>query len=664
MGFPITKIRSAVILAVLLVVAPALSRAELTRVEIATRVDVLNGRAFGNVGPYEKLRGTAHFAVDPANEHNRIIADIDLAPRNSEGKVEFSADLFILKPKDSSRGNGVVFFDIINRGRLRLLSQFALGEVSNDPESEAHFGDFSLLEQGYTLVAVGWQFDVADRDGLVGLNAPIATENGRTITGWMRHWFIPTAASDSFEYVTGYNTAAYPPLDVEAAHYRLTEREGAISARRLIPREEWQFGKMVDGGVVPDVNFLTLKGGFKPGITYEVMYETQNPPVQGLGLAAIRDMASAMKYDPEIVAPGRYAYMYGSSQTGRAIRQIIHEGFTIDEQGRKAFDAAFVNTGGTGEGSFNERFARPNHLGQFTGTRFPIQYRTTTDPVSGKQEGLGSRIPAGLEPKIFFFDTSSEYWDRGRVAAMRHTSFGGTEDEPDAPNVRVFLASGTRHGSGSVPPNENGGQFLPNTLNYRWLHRGLLSALDSWVREGNEPPASRHPTHADGTLVWQRDLQFPAVPGVQWPTSVPGGFRMDQPGPFSALPFLVSALDADGNEVGGIRLPEQEVPLATFTGWQFRSERIGSPRTLIHLAGSYIPFARTAAERESNKDPRLSIEERYSGRTDYLAEVEAVAERLAQERYILQVDIPLIVEQAGRHWDWRMTEGQPTESPD
>ncbi|HEX9725134.1 MAG TPA: hypothetical protein VGC53_12720, partial [Vicinamibacteria bacterium] len=247
MGFPITKIRSAVILAVLLVVAPALSRAELTRVEIATRVDVLNGRAFGNVGPYEKLRGTAHFAVDPANEHNRIIADIDLAPRNSEGKVEFSADLFILKPKDSSRGNGVVFFDIINRGRLRLLSQFALGEVSNDPESEAHFGDFSLLEQGYTLVAVGWQFDVADRDGLVGLNAPIATENGRTITGWMRHWFIPTAASDSFEYVTGYNTAAYPPLDVEAAHYRLTEREGAISARRLIPREEWQFGKMVEG---------------------------------------------------------------------------------------------------------------------------------------------------------------------------------------------------------------------------------------------------------------------------------------------------------------------------------------------------------------------------------------------------------------------------------
>ena len=664
MGSLIPKVHPFAILIVLLVLLPAISHAELTRVDIATRVDVLNGKAFGDVGPYEKLRGTAYFAVDPANERNRIIADIDLAPRNGAGKVEFSADFFILKPQDPSRGNGVVFFDIVNRGRLRLLSQFSLGEVSNDPETEAHFGDASLLSQGYTLVAVGWQFDVPKGDGLIGFDPPVATESGRTITGWMRHWFIPSEASDSFEYVTGYNTAAYPPIDVKASHYRLTEREGAISARRLIPREEWQFGKMVEGELVPDVNFLTLKGGFKPGQTYEVMYEAQNPPVQGLGMATIRDMASAMKYDPEIIAPGRYAYMYGSSQTGRLIRQIIHEGFTIDEQGRKAFDAAFVNTGGTGEGSFNERFARPNHLGQFTGTKFPIQYQTTTDPVTGRQEGLGSRIPEGLEPKVFLFDTASEYWDRGRVAAMRHTSFDGTEDQPDAPNVRVYLAAGTRHGAGSVPPADSGGQFGSNTVDYKWAHRGLLATLDAWTRKGTEPPASRHPTHADGTLVWQRDIKFPAVPGVQWPTSVPGGFRMDQPGPFSALPFLVSAVDADGNEIGGIRLPEQQVPLATFTGWQFRSERIGSPRTLIHLGGSYIPFPRTAAERERNKDPRLSIEERYSGRADYLAKVEEVAKRLAQERYILQEDINLIVEQAGRHWDWRMTEGQPKESSD
>ncbi|MFH1575290.1 MAG: alpha/beta hydrolase domain-containing protein, partial [Acidobacteriota bacterium] len=383
MGFVIRAIRPLAVLAVLPVLAPAPSYAELTRIEIAARVDVLGGKAFGAVGPYEKLRGTAYFAVDPANEHNRIIADLDKAPRNREGKVEFSSDLFILKPKDPSRGNGVVLFDIVNRGRLRLLNQFSRGEATNEPTTEDHFGDASLLNQGYTLVAVGWQFDVADGNGLVGFDPPIATENGKPITGWVRAWFIPTEATSSFEYVTGYNTAAYRPIDPNASHYRLTAREGIISARGLIPREDWQFGQMIEGRIVADPNFITLKSGFEPGMTYEIMYEAQNPPVQGLGLASIRDMASALKYDPDSIAPGRYAYMYGSSQTGRLIRKIIHEGFTIDEEGRKVFDAAFVNTGGTGEGSFNERFARPNHLGAFTGTVFPIQYQTTTDAVTG-----------------------------------------------------------------------------------------------------------------------------------------------------------------------------------------------------------------------------------------------------------------------------------------
>ncbi len=661
MGLLIRGIRPVVILVVLLVLTPGVSVAELTRVEIKARQEVLAGKAFGNAGPYETLRGIAHFAVDPKHPRNRIIADLDHAPRNSAGKVEFSADLFIIKPKDSARGNGVVLFDVVNRGRSRLLSQFSRGAGSNDPTSEADFGDAYLLRQGYTLVSVGWQFDVPRDSGLVGFAPPIATENGRTIAGAMRAWFIPNEQASSFEYVTGYNTAAYPPASLNNPNDRLTEREGIISARRLIPRDEWQFGRMADGTLVPDPNWVTLKSGFRAGQTYEVIYETRNPPVSGLGLASIRDMASALKYDAGSVASGRYMYMYGSSQTGRLVRQIIHEGFTIDEQGRKVFDAAFVNTGGTGEGSFNERFARPNHLGAFTGTEFPIQYRMTTDPVTGVRGGLGERVPAGLEPKIFLFDTSSEYWDRGRVAALRHTSIDGTRDQPDAPNVRVYHAAGTRHGAGTLPPADGGGQFRSNTNDYTWAHRGLLTALDRWVREGAEPPASRHSTLADGTLVDRRDIQFPAIPGVQWPMSVPGGFRADLPGPYSALPFLVPKVDADGNEVGGIRLPEQAVPLATLTGWQFRSEKIGAPRTLILLGGSYIPFPATAAERRKTGDPRLSIMERYSSRADYLRKIEAAGNTLAQERYILQEDVPAIVKQAGRHWDWRM--GTGTEFP-
>jgi hypothetical protein len=355
--------------------------------------------------------------------------------------------------------------------------------------------------------------------------------------------------------------------------------------------------------------------------------------------------------------------MYGSSQTGRTLRQIIYEGFTVDEQGRKVFDAAFVRTGGASMGRFNERFARSNSLGVFVETRFPFQYQVTTDPVTGKRDGLGARIPAGLEPKIFLLDTGSEYWDKGRLGALRHASIDGTRDLPDASNVRVYYVAGSRHGSGSVPAADGGGQFKNNTLNYDWLPRALLPALDAWVRAGTQPPPSRHPSFSDGTLVAHEDLQFPAIPGARWPSHVPGGYRWDVETPLSALPFLLSKLDADGNELGGIRLPEQAVPLATLTGWQFRSERIGAPHTLITNSGAYIPFPATRAEREKTGDPRLSIEERYAGRADYLAKVEQVARRLAQERYILPGDVPAILAEAGRHWDWRMTGKVPADSP-
>ena len=662
MGFASSTSRVLVALGVMLAFTPAPSLAELTRVEIATRTDVLNGKPFGNVGAYEKLRGTAYFAIDPANPRNQIIADLDLAPRNRDGKVEFSADLFILKPKDASRGNGVVFFDVVNRGRFRLLTTFSSAEGADDPTTEADFGDASLLLQGYTLVAVGWQFDV--EEDLIGIDAPIPLQNGQAIRGWLREWFIPVKPSDSYNWTGGNTTQGYAPVDLNAPDYRLTSREGQFAARRLIARGDWQFGRHVDGRYVADADWLTLKGGFKPGLTYELMYESQNPPVAGVGLAAVRDMASAMKYQPGIVAPGRYAYMYGSSQTGRALRLIIHGGFTIDERGRKVFDAAFVKTGGASIGRFNERFARVNSLGVFDETQFPFQYQVTTDPVTGKRDGLGARIPAGLEPKIFTFDTGSEYWDKGRLGALRHASVDGTADLPDAPNVRVYYVAGARHGSGSVPAADGGGQFKNNPLNYDWAQRGLMAALDAWVREGKEPPPSRHPAFADGTMVPHHALKFPAIPGVQWPTHVPGGYRWDVDTPLSALPFLLSQVDADGNEIGGIRLPEQAVPLGTLTGWLFRSERIGAPHTLMVNSGGYIPFPASRAERDKTGDPRRSIAERYAGRADYLAKVAEVANRLAAERYILQADVTAIVEAAGKHWDWRMSDQQPTRSPD
>jgi hypothetical protein len=643
------------IAALLLGFAPVAIRAEVTRIEISSRHDVLGGKAFGSVGSYEKLSGKVYFAVAPDNPHNRIIVDLDKAPRSKQGKVEFSSDLFIIKPKDPTLANGVLLFDVVNRGNKGLLPVFNHATGSADPATEADFGDGLLMRQGFTLVAVGWQFDVPKDKAHIGMDAPVATDNGRPITGWVSPWFIPNKKSDSFEYASGYFTHAYPPVDQNNAAYRLTEREGFMAAPRLIPREDWQFGRMENGKLVNDPFWITLKGGFRAGQTYQLDYESQNPPVAGLGFAAIRDLASALKYNSDAVVHGRYTYTYGASQTGRYQRHLVYDGFTTDEQGRRAIDALFIQTGATGLGSYNERFAQPNELGSFTQTKFPIRYETTTDPITGKRDGLGARIPSGLEPKMFLVDTGSEYWDRGRVAALRHLSIDGTADLPDPPNVRVFFLAGTQHGSGSWPPSDNGGQLKSNPNDYRWAQQALLIALDRWVREGVAPPPSLHPMLSDATLVAQTKIQYPNLRGVQWPLHVPGGFRADVPGPFSALPFLVPQVDSDGNDIGGIRMPEQAVPLGTYCDWAFRSESIGAPDTLIAMAGSFIPFAKTKTEREKNGGPRLSIEERYAGRADYLRRVEEVANRLAGERYLLPEQVKRIVDAAGQHWDWMMT---------
>jgi hypothetical protein len=661
----IRKIFGILMVSSIMTLAPVGLRAGVTRVEITSRQDVLAGKAFGSVGAYEKLAGKVYFAVDPNNPHNKIIADLDKAPRNSEGKVEFSADLWILTPKDPAHGNGVALFDVVNRGGKGLLSVFNRAKGSSDPTAESEFGDGLLMREGYTLVAVGWEFEVrkARDKNLVGLQVPIATDNGQPITGWISPWFIPEKASESFDYTSEYNTDVYPPLDPKNPAYRLTVREGWVATPRLIPREDWQFGRMENGKVVSDANWLTVKGGIKAGQTYQLTYESKNPPVAGLGFAAIRDFASAIKNNSDAIVHARLVYTYGASQVGRYQRQLVYEGFTTDEQGRQAIDALFIHTGGTSFGSFNKRFALPNELGSFTETVFPIRYEITTDPMTGKRDGLGARIPAGLEPKIFFVDTGSEYWDRGRVAALRHLSMDGLEDLPDPPNVRIFTLAGTKHGPGSWPPADSPLQPLKvNPNDYRWAQRALLVALDHWARQGVAPPPSRHPQLSDGTLVAQRDIKFPNLSAVQWPLHVPGGFRADLSGVFSVLPFIVPQVDSDGNDMGGIRLPEQAVPLGTYTDWAFRSEQTGAPETLIAMAGSYIPFAKTRGDRDKNHDPRASVEERYGTRAEYVRRVEEAAKKLAQERYLLQEDVAPIVEAAGQHWDWTMANASVSQS--
>ena len=550
----------------------ATARAEVTRVDIRSKADALGGRAFGDTGAYEVLSGTIHFAVDPASPRNQVIVDLDKAPRNQQGLVEFSSDIAVLRPKDPSKGNGVLFFEAVNRGNKSLLQVFSHAARGTDFTSEKEFGDAWLLKQGYTLVFVGWQFDIAPGKALVGFSAPIATENGAPIKGWVRMPFISDKALASYQYGSGYNTATYLPLNTQDRTYRLTVREGTFAPPRLIPRDEWEFARVDGANVVADPASVHLKSGFKPGLTYELSFETQNPPVAGLGMAAIRDAASAFKYGTNQVASGRLAYLYGASQTGRLIRQMIHEGFTIDASGRKAFDAAFIQTGAVGFGSFNERFAQPNELGSIHADEVPVPLPDDVDPVTGREDGLGNGFPAGLEPKLFLVDV---------LRGLGPRACGGNASHGDG---RVGRSPGCAE-CARLPTcrNEAWGwvvsarrQRRPVSGEHQRLPVGA-ARTDGRTRrlgaDGCRAAAEHAPNLHDATLVAHKELRFPSIPGLQQPTFVPGGYRADVPSAYSAMPFLLPKVDADGNDVAGIRLPIVSVPLGTLTGWQFRSPR-------------------------------------------------------------------------------------------
>jgi hypothetical protein len=634
---------------------PAGARAEVTRIDIESRADVLGGKPFGDAGPYEKVIGTVHFAVDPAHPRNQAVVDIDNAPRAADGRVIFSADLYVLQPKEAARRNGVALFDVLNRGRKNILRDFNRAPAVADPASEADFGDGFLMRRGFTLVWVGWQFDVPKRGGLMGLDAPVATDQGRPMTGRVSTTFVPNSADPTYpldDLVRYADTTRYPPLDPDSTESRLTVRDGYLAPPLEIPRSQWRFGRLRDGKIVPDTSALFFEHGFEPGHIYELSYQAQNPPVAGLGFLALRDLAAAFKHQAIALAQARYTLGFGPSQDGRFLREFLYEGFNADEQGRPALDGVIAHIAGSARGNdFNARFARPNGLGFFEASLFPFLDLPQRDPLTGKSDGLLMKLPAEAQPKIFYTNSSGEYWGGGRAAALTHTTLDGREDARLPDNVRIYLFAGTQHVPGGYLASQGEGQQRPNPNEYAWAHRALLVAMERWVRTGAAPPASRHPRLADHTLVPRQDLDFPAIPGVRSPLAIPGGYRADLEGPPHPLPMLVPQVDGDGNELAGIALPDVAVPLATYTGWNFRNPKIGRPTELLPLTGAYIPFPVTQAAREAAHDPRYSIEERYGSRARYQSLVTDRAANLVGEGYLLGEDLAPVVERALTRWD-------------
>ncbi len=642
---------------------PALLPAALLRLEVSERSDVLEGKPFATAGPYERIVGKAYFAVDPSLAANKIIADIARAPRNEDGLVPFSADFYCLKPRDPHHGNHAVLFEVSNRGGKALLGTFDMGG-SLDPRIEHDFGDGFLLEQGYTLVWLGWEFDVPPSPDLMRLYAPVA----QGITGLVRSEIIVDHKSLR-QSLGDRGLQAYPAVDPDDPALTLTVREHADGPRRALPREAWH----IEGGT-----HIVMPAGFEPGRIYELVYTAKDPPLVGLGPAAVRDLISFFTYgiaNDTVLGDQhdyiKHAYAYGVSQSGRFLRTFLYYGFNQDEQGRRVFDGMMVHVAGAGRGSFNHRFAQPSRDGHpFLNTFyptdiFPFTDLAETDSETGITDGLLTHAtPAAAVPRIFYTNTSNEYY--GRSASLIHTALDGAADAPLAPSTRIYFLAGCQHGPSSFPPQRGEAQNMANPNNYRWTLRALLVALDSWVQFGEEPPPSRYPRIADGTLAPLSAVAFPKVPGVAFPARIQqawhvnygeefrsaGIVTIEPPKVGSAFPMRLPQVDADGNDTAGIRMPATAVPLATYTGWNLRAAGIGAPDELYSMTGSFIPFARTKAGRMKTGDPRPSVEERYANKQAYLNKVQTAAGGLVKERYLLERDVPRVMERASAEWDF------------
>ena len=642
-----------------------------TALEIKTCSPFAQGTAFGDVGSYQQLDSTVHFAVDPDHPSNAGITDLKLAPRDAQGLVRCAADVRLLTPVAPQHGNHRLLLDIVNRGNPTVLTNFNSAVGRLDP------GNGFLMRQGYTVVWGGWQDDVPATAGLVRIHVPEAVDaGGQPLTGKIAVTFQPEAHIQ-VQLLSDRMHRPHPAKDLHDREATLTVQDHEDAPPHTIPRQQWSFARPEGSRVVPDATHVYLASGFLPGKVYQVIYTTAGAPVIGLGLLAMRDLVAFLRYGSAqegnpCAGHIQYAYSFGRSQSGRFLRHFLYLGLNQDERDRTVFDGLIPLVAGGGRGEFNQRFGQPSNSNKYSVKNlFPFHDTTQTDPEIGRTDGLLARLAArGKLPRIFFINTSAEYW--GGHAALTHTDLDGKRDLAPSEAVRIYHFAGTQHGPGNLLLTDTGaaddsrGQHRPNSVDYRPLLRAALVHLDRWVTEGKAPPPSLHPRLADGTAVPPAPTvaTFQALPEVHCPAHLRSIARLDfgtgideeiaiilPPKVGKPYANLVAAVDTDGNERAGIRLPDLSVPLATYTGWNVRHPDIGGPGQTLSLLGSTLPFPATRAEREASGDPRPSIEERYASREDYLRRVQQAAEALVQQGYLLAEDLPTVTDQASQRYD-------------
>jgi hypothetical protein len=672
-------------------VASASSQSGVVRFVVEQRRIFADGMSFGAVGQYERLDGTAYMEVDPQDPLNAVIVNLDKAPKNARGMVEFSAPFFILKPVDMARGNHKIFYGVNNRGNKQTLGYFnnvPSGPGINNPLTAADAGDGFLMRQGYTIVDAGWQGDVAPGNNRLFPDFPVATQaDGTPIVAPVRIEYsdrtIPQAGTFTLTLEGSPNFRSYETADMNTAHSTLTVRDAVDGAKVPIPADRWAFGTCPTGeaSLVPTTTDICLFDGFRADRLYELIYPAKNPTVMGLGYAVTRDIASFLRYQTQDDAGNpnplalsssevgiRRAYSFGSSSTGMYQREFLYLGFNEDQSHRRVFDGAWIHKPGTHRLFANVEFADPNTYSRqdsrhdFLSTSVaPLTFGVTTDPISGIRDGILKRPET--DPLVFQTDSANEFWQM-KASLNLADGLGRPVEIPD--NVRLYFLSSLQHGGSNVlyaPPGPTGMcQYPTNPTSHGPTLRALLMALDAWADRGVDPPRSRVPDVRRGTLVTLDEARaaFPAIPGVEFPTvlnelevlnygpefgSEGGRLTLLPPVLGASYAVLVPKPDKDGLDVAGIRPMEIRVPLGTNVGWNVRAPGFMAPN-LCALSGSYIPFETTRADRLASGDPRRSLEERYKTHEGYVRAVEQAARRLVREGFLLEEDANLYISAA------------------
>lgn len=627
--------------------------ADIERIEITSR----NTLSDSNVDfSYESISGVAYFTLDPNEDLNGTITDIAYAPVNGDGLIEYAADFRLLVPSVSV-ANGGLLYNVNNRG----------GSSFPPERSLLH----PLSGMGFTYLATGWINELSPRDGRLRLHAPIVGSAQQRITGQVRYEVSVGATAEKLN-IAGNGHLAYEPTAAGLASASLTRRLYQDDPRLPVERSQFQLEVVAENDSNQPIVNLSVAGGFQPGMLYELLYEARNPVLAGAGMAAIRDMVSAIRFGDDAadelsqlgLSDIESTVAWGNSQSGRLLRQFMLDGFNEDLKGRKVFDGVIPVIAGSGYGMFNNRFAMPtrtngqhsNHL--YPNDLFPFTYGESTDPFTGRTDSiLGKARASSTVPKVMHIQTSNEYWVRG--GSLPHTNPQGTKDAVLPEEVRFYSIGGSQHGSGSgLPGAATSGQLPRNPNMWAPIADSLLVAMYDWVANDKAPPASRYPQIADGSLVPAHidgrinSRAWNQLSGVTHPEALyTPGFanygdrwitdRIVDIHPLTTDMYyrtLVPAVNSNNNDSATTTVlpPLTQVPLATFVPWNLRAVNTGAEKSLARLTGGYIPLPASMAAAEQASDPRTPIAAMYSSFSDYLSLYESATDLLISEGYLLQ----------------------------